>query len=367
MKKQLLKTQDEISAFFKEIGMEYDGGFKQFCNSDFTVETGKGLRKSTSAKKFKASEDDRIVKGYATTPHVDWVKDSVTMEAIKKAKSHLLRKGTNTVFVNHDQDRPIGKVVDAIVDKVGLFITVLVSKAKDVEDYWTKIKEGIIGSFSIRFMAKVIELVRDNDGGIKRWEIKEMEILEVSFAPLPMNRTANITSVVGKSMKDLGHSDSKQKRRSNVMKKSDSKTGAIAEIVKELVGQALDEKFKSHLEEIKGLLPKTKEDVEAEAKADADAKAKAKADADAKELETLREENKALKEDGKRKGTESGDAADKGKGDIKKALVSVEDEDTCYFVLKAMESDDVYNGLTDFEKDKCKQLYFQMLKSESKI
>lgn len=372
MKKQLLKSQDEISEFFKELGVDYGDGLKYFCGQDIYCQDVKNAQK---IKEYKIKEDDRVVEGYATTPHVDWVKDSVTMEAIEKAAKHLLRKGTNTVFLNHNQDRPVGKVISTLVDKTGLFISVLISKAKDVEDIWTKVKEGIISSFSIRFIAKAVEIIRDNDGGIKQWNIKEMEILEVSLAPLPMNPKASVTNVIGKSMKDLGQSDSNHKYRSKKMKSSNSKSGAITEIVKELVETALDSKLKTFGDEIKAMFPKTKAEVVAEeaakAKAVAEEAAKAKATADAAdkaELETLRKENKELKEKGTPKGEQGTDGKEKSKKtDVVKALENVDDEATCTFVLKAMDDEAVYNGLTAPEKDKCKQLYFQMLKTEKKI
>jgi len=387
MKKTLLTNQKQIERFFNRIGVDYDGGFKYYCGQDLFVHSKSG---KDDAKKYKIKEDDRVVEGYATTPNVDWVKDSVTMDAIKDAAKHLLKKGTNTVFFNHDQNMPVGKVINAMVDKVGLFITVIISKAKDVEDIWTKVKEEIIGSFSIRFITKAVEVVRNNAGEIVRWDIKKIQILEVSLAPLPMNSTANITNVSGKSMKDLGKSNSNIKNRSKGMKKTDTKSGAITEMVKELVKDAFEENRKALVDDIKSLLPKTKEDVEketvAEAKASAkkEAKAKAKADKEKDEkLKALEAEVKKLKGDdkdedededeakkqvkSKKKSEQEENEGNEDDGEVKKALKNIEDEATCIFVLKAMDSEDIYYPLTDSEKDKVKQLYFQMLKSEKKI
>lgn len=371
MKKILLTDQKRIAKFFKEIGVDYDNGFKHYCGNDLFVHSAKNMGK---VKEYKVKEDDRVVEGYATTPNVDWVKDSVTMEAIKDAAKHLLRKGTNTVFFNHDTGMPVGRVVNTLVDKTGLFITAIISKAKDVDDIWTKVKEGIIGSFSIRFITKAVEVIKDTTGNVVQWNIKKIEILEVSLAPLPMNSAASITNVVGKSMKDLGKGNSNNKNGSKVMKKSDTKSGAITEMVKELVKELFDESRKSMVEEIKGLLPKTKAEAKAEQEA-ADAKAKADADkakGDAEKakddkIAALEKENKELKEKGTPKGVQ-GEAGKEDTGkEVKKALKDIEDEGTCVFVLKAMEDESVYSGLSEPEKDKCKQLYFQMLKSEKKI
>ena len=393
MKKTLLTNQKQIERFFNRIGVDYDGGFKYYCGQDLFVHSKSG---KDDAKKYKIKEDDRVVEGYATTPNVDWVKDSVTMDAIKDAAKHLLKKGTNTVFFNHDQNMPVGKVINAMVDKVGLFITVIISKAKDVEDIWTKVKEEIIGSFSIRFITKAVEVVRNNAGEIVRWDIKKIQILEVSLAPLPMNSTANITNVSGKSMKDLGKSNSNIKNRSKGMKKTDTKTGAITEMVKELVKDAFEENRKALVDDIKSLLPKTKEDVEKETVAEAKKAAKAKVKAEkAKDdkIKALEAEVKELKGDdedkdededededkdeakakvkkqvkSKKKGEQDESEDSENDGEVKKALKDIDDEATCIFVLKAMDSEDIYNALTDSEKDKVKQLYFQMLKSEKKI
>jgi HK97 family phage prohead protease len=146
---------------------------------------------------------DRILVGYAGTIVKDRVRDVITLEAWKKSEKDLLQPGANTVFFNHDTDKPVGKVVKTEVDDKGLIVTVKFSKANDVDDIWTKIKEGILNSMSIRLRVKRVERVEDPDtGSITEYRIKEMELFEVSVVGLPANPAASILEATGKSLQN---------------------------------------------------------------------------------------------------------------------------------------------------------------------
>ena len=374
MKKSILTSAKDIADFFVEIGREEmsDGCVDFSCKSIAKKSTFKS--KSAKFKRYAPKAGDRYIDGYATTPDVDWVKDVVSMQAIEKSQNDLLRQGTNTVFYNHDTDMPIGKVVGAGADKKGLFVQILISKAKDVADIWTKLKEKILSSFSIRFKVNSIEVVRGNDGDIIEYTILDMDMLEVSVVGLPMNKEAGIVNVMGKSL-----SNNKGEKKMN-----GEKVATITEVVKELlpemlkselsgaVKEAIDgmeaEKAKaSELDKIKSENETMKKELEDLKKAGSEGKE----NKEPSELDKLKSENEKVKKEldelkASRKGNESnedeGEEGDEGEAGIVKSLKSVDDEATCVFVLKAMDSEDIYNGLTDSEKKKCRHLYFQMMK-----
>jgi hypothetical protein len=74
------------------------------------------------------SEDKLYIEGYAATSDLDDQGDIITKEAIKQAENDLLDR--STVLLNHDTNRPIGKVEDSKAEERGLKIKVLVSKAE---------------------------------------------------------------------------------------------------------------------------------------------------------------------------------------------------------------------------------------------
>lgn len=353
--------------------------------------------------KGASNKGKRICKGYATTETIDWVDDQVTMEAMKDAKDHLMQPGTNTMFFNHDTDEAIGKVLKTALDKKGLFIECLISNAKDVDDIWTKIKEGILSNFSIRFIPVKVEVEKDEKGNIVAFKILKMRLLEVSVVGLPCNKDANITEVIGKSMKLLSH------KRSKTMTSKERKqtiTGAVKELLPELVAEiveaqvgqalkgvtdsikALADKIggekkateKSALEiltdSVKALTDKVNgkakateteegEDEEAEVKAKAkkvEKKAKAKQVEEDEEDEDEDEEEVEVKSKKKAKAVEAEDEDGEGEFEILSPdkFKTTDDIDTCKSVLLLMDSTEKYASLSKEGKDKVKSLYFKM-------
>ena len=399
---EYLEAPEQIEAFFKAVGREdLAGGFD--IRSDKSLAFA-GSKRQSKHKKFKASrskkytpkKSDRYIDGYATTPDVDWIKDSVSLDAMKDAESHLLRKGTNTVFYNHDTDKPIGKVVGVWVDKKGMFVQIIISKADDVKDIWTKVQEKILSSYSIRFITKKIKIERDGNYNVISYSIEKMEMLEVSVVGLPMNKEASIVNVRGKSIKSLF----KQKGVKDMTKE---KKVTITSVVKELVPDMLEDAMADSLKEFgEDLIKQMEEKFEAKKVADPEAEKKvleeevkslkkslkdakkkdadeddADEDEDEDDEDEESEESKALKKEvdtlkkklakkdaGKKKG-EDEDEDEEDEGEVKKALKSITDDATCMFVLKAMKEDNsLYEELSDGEKQKCRHLFFQMMKAE---
>ncbi len=358
-----------------------------------------------SAKSAKEKGGKRICKGYATTETIDWVDDQVTMDAMKDARDHLLQPGTNTMFFNHDTDEAIGKVLKTALDKKGLFIECLISNAKDVDDIWTKIKEGILSNFSIRFIPVKVEVEKDEKGNIVAFKILKMRLLEVSVVGLPCNKDANITEVIGKSMKLLSH------KRSKTMTSKERKqtiTGAVKELLPELVAEIVEaqvgEALKGVTDSIKALgeqisgKKKTTEKTAMELLADSvkalsdkiDGKTKATEDEEEGEDEEVevkaknkkvevkvekKAKSKQVEEDeedeeekpvvkAKKKAktveTEEGEEDEEFKLLSPDGFKTTDDVNTCKSVLLYMDSTEKYAALSKEGKDKVKSLYFKM-------
>jgi hypothetical protein len=136
---------------------------------------------------------------------------------------------------------PIGVVEKAGTDSKGLRVTVRISNAEDVKDLRTKVKEGIINTFSIRLRYKDVEAIKNpQTGAVESFYIKDLEIYEVSLVGLPANPEASITDVIEKSLRPL-----KRNKGEKRMKKSSG--GTIRDAVKELLPGLLSETLKEVL------------------------------------------------------------------------------------------------------------------------
>jgi len=136
-------------------------------------------------KKAHEEEGLWIVEGYAGAEGIDLEGDNVTPQAWRLSEKDLLQ--SSTVLFNHDLNRPIGKVLDCKVKKIGnevaLWVKVMVSKT--AKDIWSQIKEGVINKFSIR--GKILDAVKRFDRRTKQAinEIRQMRLFEVSLCTVP--------------------------------------------------------------------------------------------------------------------------------------------------------------------------------------
>jgi hypothetical protein len=131
------------------------------------------------------SGDDWIIRGYAATSDLDRQGDVIAPDALKVAAEDL--KKNTTVFYEHKHDQPpVGKVLDAGVDKGGLWVEVMISKTRP--DIWQLIQEGILNKFSIG--GKVVSSQQKSEAGVNYNFITKMELFEVSIVGLPANANA---------------------------------------------------------------------------------------------------------------------------------------------------------------------------------
>jgi len=125
------------------------------------------------------------IEGWASTKDLDRQDEVVEPTAFAAGIDGFLKNPI--LLYMHDWERPIGKVIEAKIDPVeGFWIKAIISKADDVRDIATKIKEGILRAFSIGF--------RVADGGIDVIDgirhIKLLELYEISIVTIPANSEA---------------------------------------------------------------------------------------------------------------------------------------------------------------------------------
>lgn len=144
-----------------------------------------------SVFEVKAMDSDRrVFKGWATTPAVDRVGDTINPLGARF-------KNPLVLLHQHRHDQPIGRVTfDAPTAKGIQFEAEIPSvdepgPLKDrVDTAWGEIKHGIVRAVSIGFRS--IKHAYRDDGGI---DFQEIEIYELSTVSVPALPAAVITSV----------------------------------------------------------------------------------------------------------------------------------------------------------------------------
>jgi len=399
IKKELIRTKKDFENF--GIKKDFDAGFE--------------LKEDSVEEK----DGHLYVKGYACTSDTDLVLDSISEEAMVRSEKDLLRSGCTSVFFNHDEDIIIGKVVDSFYDGKGIFVTVKISNASDVNDYKIKIKEGMLNSFSIRGIFKTIEIIKNENGDIINWNVKEMDLLEVSLVGLPCNRFASVMDViekklkldgltknVGKKSKNSSKTNLKNNKRERSNEMPKEKKVLILEVLKEHANEIIDEKINEAISKsiepmkdqinkvgdlIEGFVFENKKETGKDKKKNFEDGNEGETDEDNENLEDdkktiVPEWAKSLtetvgnlndrfaefeKNSSKRKGyqrtEEDEDDENRLDNDIpRKSLKSIEDEDTAKYVGYLMNNTDEYNKLNETDKAKAKSFMFMLINENSK-
>jgi len=325
---------------------------------------GGDKKKGTSSIKGKTT--GRIIKGHASTYDKDRAKDVITRSAMKEAVNDLLQPGANTVFLNHDTDKAIGRVLKTKLDKKGLFVEIMISKAGDVEDVWIKLEEGILNAFSIRLRPKRVKVLENEETGrIEEFQILSMELFEVSVVGLPMNAKCAVTDVIGKSFRRSISKLNKTKRSSVVNKNKKSKKSknkSAGRLSAADVQQMIAKANTPILEALKALAEPASQK---KSKKTSKKKSEKTAPVDPmfEMLKEMKETNaalvKSLKRSNRRKGLQ--DDGNNNSGVPAKVLEGADDPDTVKFVHYVCNHEKAYDDLTDDEKILAKGYYIQLM------
>lgn len=114
-----------------------------------------------------------------------------------------LANGTMPILFNHQQNQPVGKVLEATYDAEGLLIKAKIYKYKDdplTGFVYNSVKNGVISAFSVGMLVKDFAVVEQD--GDEYLQLSQSEVIEVSLVAVPSNpealfRIANIKSITG--------------------------------------------------------------------------------------------------------------------------------------------------------------------------
>lgn len=131
----------------------------------------------------EAEKGDWIVEGYATTLGRNSHRMRMTTEALEQVAENF--KTYTTILFNHDSEKPIGKMLEAKADGVGVWVKARISKSEP--DYWKKVQDGTLNKFSIQYEAKTRRIFVD---GEFIDEIIEAFAVEASLVSIPAQNKA---------------------------------------------------------------------------------------------------------------------------------------------------------------------------------
>ena len=142
----------------------------------------------------------RYVEGFCVVSgNIDEQNDMIEESALQGAIQYLRKY--STVLYNHDQDRPIGTVVDSKLVDGRIWVKVLISQSED--EIWQKIVEKVLNSFSVSGMIEDYEF-RETEGGERIRVIKKFRIYEISLVSVPANSEAKtLRAYLQKALKDV--------------------------------------------------------------------------------------------------------------------------------------------------------------------
>lgn len=156
-------------------------------------------QKAYSLVTFEKSvdEDQRIIRGIASTPAPDRSNDIVEPNGAKfKLPIPLLSQ--------HDHTKPIGNVIEAKITAKGIEIVAQLAKGIDYVDVaWAQIKSGLIRGLSIGFRPLEYQEHKNSDG--YGYTFSSWEWYELSAVTVPANADASISMV--KSLASTGRTD----------------------------------------------------------------------------------------------------------------------------------------------------------------
>lgn len=136
-------------------------------------------------------EDQRTIRGLATTPEADRMGDIVEPKGAQfKLPIPLLWQ--------HDKGHPIGKVTAARVTDAGIEIDAHIPKGVTdrIDEAWALIKAGIVSGLSIGFKPRDVERIKAaDDKSSTGLRFKTWEWLELSCVTVPANAGASISIV----------------------------------------------------------------------------------------------------------------------------------------------------------------------------
>lgn len=153
-------------------------------------------RKAFDVRVKASGTEDGVISGYASVfGNVDSYGDIVVKGAFSKFLEKMAETGkVIPVFYGHNLEDPkanIGRVTELREDEHGLFFTAKLDLSGETYGrvVYEQLKDGRLDSLSFGY--SVIEASNTKDG----YELRELELYEISVVPIPANSEAMITEV----------------------------------------------------------------------------------------------------------------------------------------------------------------------------
>jgi HK97 family phage prohead protease len=131
-------------------------------------------------KLIESDKERRQIEGYASTRDLDRTGEIVEPGAFADSLKDFMSNPVLTYM--HDWSDPIGRVTDARIDEVGLFIRAEISETAG--KVWKLIEEGILRAFSIGYEVMQEKII----DGLNH--ILKLRLYEVAVVSIPANRRA---------------------------------------------------------------------------------------------------------------------------------------------------------------------------------
>lgn len=133
-------------------------------------------------KKLDGEKTSVFIEGYASTPGIDRYQDIVEPGAFVESLKQYLEKNP-IVLLQHNSEKPIGKVVSAEINENGLHVRCeITANTDEVQD---RIQEGVLRCFSIGYRPLSWEWRVVGDMEVRA--ITKLELLEISIVSIPAN------------------------------------------------------------------------------------------------------------------------------------------------------------------------------------
>ena len=148
------------------------------------------------ALEIKELSESGIFEGYASTfGERDLGGDVVVAGAFAKSLKARGAKGVR-MFADHDPSKRIGVWTDLKEDDRGLFVKGRLLLEKQIgKEAYIDLKEGSLDAMSIGY--RVAPNGSSYDGRRKARMLKELDLVEISLLPFPMNENARVTGIKG--------------------------------------------------------------------------------------------------------------------------------------------------------------------------
>ena len=162
----------------------------------------------SNAFEYKSERGNYYVVGYLSTPDIDLVNDMITKECLKDMLAQIKQMSINaTMKANIDHEHvlkdpriiPVGKVVNAGLDRKGLWIKVQLNDSlPEFEPVWESIKNNFLDAFSIEYQPIDFEYKVINGREVR--VLKKLKLFGLAFTGRPANPEARIKEAFIKSI-----------------------------------------------------------------------------------------------------------------------------------------------------------------------